>query len=824
MPLASVFHGAGDMWQRPHLYCLTLAGCITQAMSASAYSVKNNGVAHSLSVDLLDSHLGSVMRRERLPLPRGLHAAETFEDDAERSGPSSSSATFLFSSHEALARHRTPASACSAFDCGFGKLLKPEAYRPSSCAVPNSCTEQECCVGTCPGFQCPSGTNLTDNSKMPAGCAGLACSAEECCVGTCALHTCPQFSQKMPVSQLPPKCNAYTCESNECCFGECPGIDCPAGANKKDTFALPSLCAHYPCQHSECCEAKCTSSLCTAGNFSKVLMPGAAGVACIHYPCDPAECCLGTCGENVCEHTQPINPTMWPAQCDGFHCTTYECCVGACNSSFCSSAADKEPRHDAGQCADRDCTDEECCLGKCASSMCPTEFGLTPKDGATLPAVCHEYNCTSEECCNGICTAATCPAAGGFSLKSELPDNCGAYACNAAECCNGICTESTCPASAGKKLMDNPPSVCAEATCVYSECCVDLGMCHAGVCALNKVLDPAADLYCNGTTCTSAQCCTNPGQCVASDCTTTNFVLKTGSRMPPRCSNATCTEEECCEKAKYVYWIEKTGGAIRRCRYDACHHDTVEVVKSDLLLPEGITFDHTNNKLYFTDTNNDKIYRCVPGACESQTELMVSDAAEPVRLALDNGTGLLYWTERQDNKIYRCDIATVPCGPKVLVVEDDAVTGSYYGLALDNIRGYLYFTTQTAIYRCTLTALPCSSPTEVASSLTNVAGLAYDFVRQKLYWTSAYIIEEISVASSAHNPGVVQVSSGVDFAHGIAVDSLSGTLYLPDGVASGTLSKIKTCDVLNCADPTVMISGCPGSGCMNMPYDVALDW
>lgn len=815
------FH-TGAMWLQLQRLASTAPCCILLFHTFAVGSVSTHSVAHD-----------AVMRREKLPVSA---TSRDFEEDGPRSSGSLASSSFLFSGMDARARQSLKSShglddlanwqeaQCSAYNCGMGKLLKPEADRPEHCAVSTQCTEQECCVGTCEGFWCPTGTSRVDDVNMPEACKGFTCTAEECCLGTCANHTCPPNSQEKPAALQPAICNSYGCDPNECCYGECPGITCPAGTSFKDPEDQPNLCNYYPCRHSECCKSQCTEELCQPDGpnapGARVLIPGAANLTCTNYPCAASECCLGRCGEeSICRATAPLDPDRWPNPCIGYHCTREECCVGHCSAHSCAHIPHKEPRTDIGQCADRSCTDEECCLGTCSDDMCPTEFGLVPKDDASLPSRCQSYNCTTEECCNGICTHATCPASGGFSLKSQLPANCGTYACTEAECCDGICTAGTCPVNAGLKLKDNPPSVCEGDTCKYEECCEHLALCSAHVCENNKVIDPLGPIYCNDTVCTSSQCCTDPGTCHASVCTSFNSVEKPYASRPASCVNATCDEDECCEKAKHIYWIEKTAGVIRRCRYDDCTHDTVEDVKNHLLLPEGITF--AEGKLYFTDTNRNKIFRCVPSNCDSQTELMTSDVQEPVRLAVDNSTKLLYWTERVTNKIFRCDITTVPC-TKSLVVAETAVTGSYYGLVVDSDNSHLYFTTSNAVYRCDLKALPCTSPTAIATGLTNAGGIAYNTNTQKLYWTCADIVESKSVADS--DSGVAQVTSGVDNARGVAVDSTSGTLYLSDSVESGTGSKIRSCDTLECADPTVMVSGCPSVGCLNMPYDIVLDW
>lgn len=72
------------------------------------------------------------------------------------------------------------------------------------------------------------------------------------------------------------------------------------------------------------------------------------------------------------------------------------------------------------------------------------------------------------------------------------------------------------------------------------------------------------------------------------------------------------------------------------------------------------------------------------------------------------------------------------------------------------------------------------------------------------------------------------VTKGINLVRGLAIDSLSTTLYMAEGVSGGIQSRIRYCDAYHdegsCAVPNTLIGSCPGTGCMNMPFDVVLDW
>lgn len=362
---------------------------------------------------------------------------------------------------------------------------------------------------------------------------------------------------------------------------------------------------------------------------------------------------------------------------------------------------------------------------------------------------------------------------------------------------------------------------------------MDLAVCSASDCAKGKVLKINAPTFCNSTQCTSDECCTDPGVCDSSNCQSIGYVLKVPSEVPHACVGEACTEDECCQKRRMVYWIEKTAGTIRRCRYDQCGHDDVKVVKTGLSLPEGIAFDTKREMLYWSNTDSDRIQRCNPNDCHESTEDMVTEAGEPLRLAIDAQAGKLYWTERTSFRIKRCNLIEVPCGHPEVVVQNGLDSGVPYGLAVDSADQMLYWTGSSKVMRCDVSdpqGFPCT-PEDIVGpldSLAAIVGIALDPGGGKLYWSLRNKIEECPMAPGQTEASIKPVTQNVDMVRGLALDSVSKMLYMAEGISSGTMSRIKKCSVFNdvasCADTEVLVGGCPSTGCMNMPYDVALDW
>jgi DNA-binding beta-propeller fold protein YncE len=240
--------------------------------------------------------------------------------------------------------------------------------------------------------------------------------------------------------------------------------------------------------------------------------------------------------------------------------------------------------------------------------------------------------------------------------------------------------------------------------------------------------------------------------------------------------------------------------------------------------------------LYWCDTGNDKIGRCNPElGCDATTEDFVIDVGEPLRLAIDEDHGFVYYVERSEHKIWRCSVNVVPCQNPTLVVEVTPRTEVPYSIAIDPVEKMLYWTGHGAVQRCDISrpdngGFPCVPENVVGplDSLTGIVGIALDLEAHKLYWSMRTKIEECPMAAGQAQANIKIVTESVNQARGMAVDTVSGKLYIAEGIGSGTLSTIRTCPIVDgiatCPNTHELIGGCTSTGCMNMPFDVALDW
>jgi hypothetical protein len=297
-----------------------------------------------------------------------------------------------------------------------------------------------------------------------------------------------------------------------------------------------------------------------------------------------------------------------------------------------------------------------------------------------------------------------------------------------------------------------------------------------------------------------------------------------------------------------VYWIEKTSGKIRRCRYDECTSENVQLVKHGLSNPEGIAYDVQAEMLYWTNTDANRIERCDPSTdCHKTTETVVEgdDAGEPLRLALDSKRKFLYWSDRNEWKVKRCDLKTknAICGDILTVVDNGETAmgaggfaGVPYGLGIDSENQYLYWSGSSAVSRCYIPeygGMPCSPKPVVGPlpQLAGIVGLGLNKKHKKVYFSLHGLkVQEVAMAENNHEIDIHDVTdSTAGGVRGLTVDSTSDTLYMADGVAVGDASFIRRCDafgdVHTCANTRVLIKGCPvASDCLAMPYDIALDW
>jgi low density lipoprotein receptor-related protein 5/6 len=217
-------------------------------------------------------------------------------------------------------------------------------------------------------------------------------------------------------------------------------------------------------------------------------------------------------------------------------------------------------------------------------------------------------------------------------------------------------------------------------------------------------------------------------------------------------------------------------GSMFGLRGTSGHPNTnlVEELLTGLSDPTGIALDVANEKMYWTDPVDDKIYRANLDGTD-QEDLITTGTNHPYGIALDLVAKKMYWTDVIDNTIYRANLDGT--GKETVV----SGLGDPAGITLDISAGKIYYTDPGAgkdhIRRANLDG---SEVEDLVTGLPNTIGIALDLTAGKMYWVDTTDdsvqranldgseIEILWVASSSSNP------------YFIALDTAAGKMYWTD--------------------------------------------
>ena len=191
-----------------------------------------------------------------------------------------------------------------------------------------------------------------------------------------------------------------------------------------------------------------------------------------------------------------------------------------------------------------------------------------------------------------------------------------------------------------------------------------------------------------------------------------------------------------------LYWCDREGMRVMRCRLDGSHVETlVETGRGDDDRRDqtrwcvGITLDPKRGKMYWTQKGPDNgdrgcIFRAnieIPkgetASQRSDIEVFYDRLPEPIDLELDLENRVLYWTDRGDpprgNTVNRAPIDAKPPAPEIVVTH--LMEG--IGIALD-VPGNRMFVTDFAgsIYSANLDG---SNEQNLLYAQGNLTGIAY---------------------------------------------------------------------------------------------------
>ena len=183
-----------------------------------------------------------------------------------------------------------------------------------------------------------------------------------------------------------------------------------------------------------------------------------------------------------------------------------------------------------------------------------------------------------------------------------------------------------------------------------------------------------------------------------------------------------------------IYWAETGTGKIRRANLNG--NPNVQDILTELTGPSSIALDLVRGKIYWTDQNWDPSTGAVstskiqganlngnPNVRDIVTGLGIAES-----LALDVSTGKVYWTDSETDKIQRANLN----GSNV----EDLVTGVRMpnDIALDAAGGKMYWTDYESkqILRANLNG---SNIETLVDGLAGPSGIVLDIARRKVYWT-----------------------------------------------------------------------------------------
>jgi hypothetical protein len=212
--------------------------------------------------------------------------------------------------------------------------------------------------------------------------------------------------------------------------------------------------------------------------------------------------------------------------------------------------------------------------------------------------------------------------------------------------------------------------------------------------------------------------------------------------------------------------------------------------------------------LYWAENGTNRIRRAGLDGSAPQN-IVISNLGFPADIEIDSGAGKLYWADRDLDVIRRANLDG--SGVETVVsVPASGNSGAPYFLELDPEQNKLYWSDFDSgnIHRANLDG---SSPEVFASGLDRVRDIV--ILGDMIYWSDrdARLVQRQRLDGTFRE--TLYGPTGLVLPHGLAVDSLSGFLYIADAdggqVYRGTL------------DGTVPLQPITAAGLQN-PWDVAV--
>lgn len=218
-----------------------------------------------------------------------------------------------------------------------------------------------------------------------------------------------------------------------------------------------------------------------------------------------------------------------------------------------------------------------------------------------------------------------------------------------------------------------------------------------------------------------------------------------------------------------IYASDEGASQIRRFSVASSSADHLNL--SVFSTPYGVGIDQTNRKVYWTDYNNDTLYRAdFDGA--NLEEVVNTGLDFPSGVAIDEVNEKVYWGDFGNNTIKSSNldgsnVETLLSGPDI---------SGPVGIVLDAAGGFFYFADENTkkIQRANLDG---SNLTDIVTDLPHPHGLVFSSEQQRLFWTNWLENSGSLQSSNIDGSNVTTLVSGLDWGLGITIDTKNNRLF-----------------------------------------------
>ncbi len=268
--------------------------------------------------------------------------------------------------------------------------------------------------------------------------------------------------------------------------------------------------------------------------------------------------------------------------------------------------------------------------------------------------------------------------------------------------------------------------------------------------------------------------------------------------------------------ADTMYWTDKDRSQVWRADRDGSNAELLLDATDGVSDPRGLSLDRAGGKMYWAENGSNRIRRANLDGSAVET-IVNTDLGFPADLELDPAAGKIYWADRDRDWIRRADLDGANSETVISVPAAGNDAAPYY-LALDLAGSQVYWTDfdSRTIHRANLDGTQQEAFLTVASP-ARLRDLALDLEAQMIYWADRGSSPKIQRAS-LDGSGIATLfdaADGLDRPHGLAIDSLAGTIYWTDTDTGDVVRG----DIGGIGSPQILRNGSAGT---NGPWAIAV--